>query len=280
MKNWFSPIRILLIYLVVMYVWASWGWDGTQLSFWLTQFRNAALLAAGNWATYFLLTFLNLGRPTRWEHKSISNFILLLLFDPLIAWWVFPLLGIFTELVQRLVRVPTGPIFNPAALTAAVFSFVSIYPSWWGTNFAPRLPLIPEGMSVAMLLTLPLAGYVAHKYRKLPIVLISASVFAVLYTLLFRMSPLFLLADGTLAYFLMVMAVEPKTSPALPKQQYVFAGSLGVLVAIALYFYWPEPYAMALLMCNLAFNLYRNQAYLKTKLGLNKPPAAPLPSSV
>jgi Na+-translocating ferredoxin:NAD+ oxidoreductase RnfD subunit len=82
---------------------------------------------------------------------------------------------------------------------------------------------------------------------------------------MFQANPLFILVEGTLLFFLLVMAIEPKTSPILPKQQYIFGAVLGLLVVAGLKFGAVEPYAAALLVCNLGFNVYRNWNWLKIK---------------
>lgn len=277
MQQWGSPIRILLLYLGVLATAASWSWGGFVPSFWLTQVFHLGLLAIGSWIVYFALVKLNLAKPTRWEHRVITGLILFMLFDPGIPWYGFLTLGVITELIQRLLRVPTGPLLNPAAAGASVATFLGFYPTWWGVSFSPRFELFEGGMSIAMLLTLPIAGYVAHKYKKLPIAAAMLLTFTLAYVVILRMSPVFVLLEGTLAFFLLVMVIEPKTSPALPTQQWLYGGLLGLLVVLSIKWWWLEPYSMALLVVNVIFNLYKNQKLLLMKLRPAAAPAATLP---
>lgn len=279
MQSWLSPIRILLLYLVVLAIAGSFSWEGPNLSFWLIQLLHFGLLVGGGWLTYQALLKAKLGRPTRWEHRFITCLILFVLFDPSISWAAFLGIGIATELAQRLIRVPTGPLFNPAALGASIATLASIYPAWWGVSFAPRLSLFEGGMSVAMLLTLPIAGYVAHTYKKLPIAAALLVTFTLAYIFILKMSPIFVLLEGTLAFFVLVMALEPKTSPVMRGQQLAYGALLGVLLVLSIKWGWHEPYSMALLVVNLIFNLYKNHKILLMKWRKPTPPAMPTTSS-
>jgi hypothetical protein len=279
MQQWLSPIRILLLYLVVLAIGASLSSNGLDVIFWVTQFFHFGLLFGSGWVTYQVLLKTKLGKPTRLENHLITALILFLLFDPTIVWYGFVFLGVATEAVQRLVRVPTGPLLNPAAVGAALATFLGFYPFWWGVSFAPRLMLFEGGMSVALLLTLPVAGYVAHKYKKLPIVAATLVTFIITYLLVLKMSPVFVLFEGTLTFFLLVMAIEPKTSPALRNQQLAYGGLLGFLTVMSIKWHWLEPYSMALIVVNLIFNLYKNKTLLLMKLQPKVTPVTPAPAT-
>lgn len=278
MNAWKSPIRILVIYLTVLALWASYNWGGLELQFWLQQCLHFALLILPGWLMYQVLLRFKVIRSTRWEHRLITSLILFLLFDPIFPTWVFLALGMITEPVQRFLRVPTGPLANPAALSALALSLVGQFPTWWGTNFGTRIDIIPGGMSLVMLLTVPLAGYVAHKYKKLDIIAPAVIMFSLGYLLFIRSNPLALVLEGTFAFFLLIMAVEPKTSPAIQKQQWVYGGAVGLLVALFLYAglqsIWIEPYVAALVLCNIVFNLYRNRKLLQARFSRPKPAVA------
>lgn len=287
MKAWKSPIRILLLYLTFLAIWASYNWGGVGVSFWLNQIFHFALLILPGWITYLILVRLKLAQPTRWEHRTISALILFLLFDPLFPWWVFLGVGLLTELIQRLIRVPTGPLTNPAATGVLLISLTGQFATWWGVNFGPRFNIGVGEMTLIMLLTTGVAGYVASKYRKLPIVAVAAAAFSLLYILLLKSSPLPILVDGTLLFFFFVMVVEPKTSPAIPQQQWWYGALVGVLAVLLISgtipIYWVEPYSAALVVSNLVFNLYRNRKLLLMRLR-KKPtvttqPSIPQPST-
>jgi hypothetical protein len=126
--------------------------------------------------------------------------------------------------------------------------------------------ILEPGISVAILLTLPVAGFVAWKYKKLQIVAAALTTFSLFYILIIRANPLFLIIEGTLAFFFLVMTVEPKTSPVLLSHQLICGGSLGILMVVALTLALPEPSCIPLLVCNGAFNLYRNRKWMMSKL--------------
>lgn len=283
MKAWKSPIRILVIYLTVLALWATFNWGKVDPLFWLQQALRFALLWTPGWLMYqgFLRT--KLIRATRWEHRLITCLILYLLFDPMFPLWVFGLLSVVTEGLQRFLRLPTGPIANPAAFAALLMSFLGHFPTWWGANFGPRLEIIPGGMSMVMFLTVPVAGYVAHKYKKLAIIAPAVVMFAITYLGLLRLNPLGLLLEGTFAFFLLVMAVEPKTSPAVQNQQLVYGGAVGLAVglfmAAAFEGFWIEPYLAGLVLCNILFNLYKNKMFLRTRFLRPKAVVQPQPIS-
>ncbi len=264
MRTWLTPIRLLVYLLIILALWGSISWGQFELGFWLTQARNFTLLFGTGYLVYQVLRRFNLALPTRSEHRLITSLILFVLFDPLQTWWTFILLGFVTELFSRFVRLPTGPVLNPAAVGTLILSLIGIYPGWWATSFAPRFEILAN-MSVAMLVITPLAGYVAYKYKKLKIFFTAAGVFYLAYWLLFQANPLFILIEGTLIFFLLVMAIEPKTSPILPKQQYLFGAALGLLVVVGLKLNVVEPYVIGLLICNAGFNIYRNWNWLKVK---------------
>lgn len=259
MTPWLLPIRILVYILALLAIMASFSWNGTDPLSWLTSLRNFFLIFASGWLVTYILQKIDLATWSRAEHRIITALILFLLFDPLFSWWIFILLGVTTELLQRLLRVPGGPVFNPAALTAFVMSFFGFFPSWWGTNFSPRLPLIEEGISIAVLITLPLASYVVYKYKKHWISIAAVLAFTLVYVILLKESPLFIVLDGTLIFFLLVMAVEPKTTPILQKEQVIFGIIVGSLISIGIYFHWLEAYTMALLIGNL----YTRRTFLR-----------------
>jgi len=257
MKKWLVPIRILILYLGLLAVGATWSWARADGEIWSAAILNLSILLTSGYLLYRGLLKLGAIKLTRWEHRVITSLILFLLFDPTTPWFVFLGMGILCELGQRFIRMQTGPIFNPAALTTLIVCFWGYYPVWAGASFSPRLPLVEGGVSLAMLATLPVAGYVAHTYKKLPIVAAAGAVFTPLYFLVFKANPAFLVLEGTLAFFLLVMAVEPKTSPTSRKEQYLYGGVLGVFIIISQYTYAIEPYVISLLGVNALFQLYR-----------------------
>lgn len=275
MKQWLQPIRVLLVYLIVLSIIAtiSWGWyDTRELG---SAALSAILLLTGYNLIHQILWRRNLIQKTRWEHQIITCLILFLLYEPGLPWYAYLSIGALAEVLQRIFRYPTGPVLNPAAFVVALLAFIGMFhemtgwtgwlPLWWGVSFAPRLPFFEGGMSVAALLTIPLAGWVAYKYRKLWIVFAALTVFIPLCYLLLQQSPVFRVFEGTILFFLLVMAVEPKTSPATRNQQLLYGAALGLLTIIGIKFVWFEAYAMSLVLTNFIFNTYRNRLLLFKK---------------
>ena len=251
MQTWFTPIRLLVIFLQVLALLATLFWSEFRLLESLQVLSKLILIYATLFATGTLLTRFGLPDSSRPEHRVITALILFLLFIPLLSWWVFVLLGVVTEIAQRFLRTPSGPLFNPAAMGTLIASFIGFTPDWWGTNFSPRFELFGETASIALFFTLPFAGYVAYRYRKHHLVVAALIAISIAYPLIIGQNPLFLIINGTLAFFLLVMAVEPKTSPALMKEQWVYGIILGLMFVFALKFHFIEAYVGALLVANL-----------------------------
>lgn len=226
----------------------------------LPSLFHIALLFAGNRLAAIILP--KLGYPLRspWEHAIITSLILFLLFDSLTPWWVFLLLGFITRTLENTLRLPSGPFFNPAALGAIVISILGFLPTWWGTNFAPRFPLFEGGMSLAGIFTVFVAGFIAYRYKKLPIVASGLLFFCLSYFFLFESNPVPIAFEGTLLFFFLVMACEPKTSPNQSQDQLIYGGLIGILIPLLLTFGFIEAYLGALLIGNL---YHRRQAYIR-----------------
>lgn len=246
-----QPIRILCFYLGLLAVVGSVSWVGWDFLGYLNQLRNFSLIYFSGLLVYLLGVKFKIINKTRWENRVISSLILFLLFDSYIPWWVFLSLGIVTELFQRVVRVATGPILNPAGAGALVLAALGQYPSWWGASFAPRLHVVVGGISIAAFLTLPIAGYIAYRYKKLWIPLFASVCFVFTYFFIFKFNPLFILLEGTFLFFIFVMAVEPKTSAVEKKEQILFGSVIGILVPILLKLGFYEAYLGALLISNI-----------------------------
>lgn len=261
MKNYFStlatipPIRILVWYLALMSFLASVNWAGSNVILYISLVSRWLLLFTPAFIINFVWQKLTKKPGSRLEHKLITATILYLLFDSLTPWWILVALSVVTEIIQRVWRLPTGPVINPAAGGIIVIGFLTGYlPTWWATNFAPRLEV---GLSLAAILTTCVAGYVAYRYKKLPLVISSLVSCLLLLGLTGILAPIYLLLDGTLLFYLLVMAAEPKTSPVLLNQQILYGLLIGILLVFGLAEFWLEPYIIALLTANLAFNGYR-----------------------
>lgn len=245
------PIHLLIIFLILLAISAILTWSGFDGVAWLKHFRNfAALFLSGYILSLILKKSLHTD-PSRLEHRIITLLILFLLFDSIFPWWIFFMLGALTEALQRLIRTRSGPILNPAALAAFIFGAAGYHPSWWGISFPPSIPIIQGGISIAMFLTLPFAGYVAYRYQKLPIVFSFIASFILAYLIIFGKAPLSLLLEGVIAFFLLVMVIEPKTSPVTAKDQYVYGAIVGLGVPVGMYLGAVDAILLSLLLANL-----------------------------
>ncbi len=256
------PIRTLLYYLTIVFVMATLSVASSSLFDALSVVRNFLSICLGAFFVYRVLLWRKFTRETRFEHRLITCLILSLLFYIDYPWYFYFCVGVLVELLQRVARLPSGPIFNPAALAATIVSLIHFSPVWWGASFTPRIPIIRGGMSIVVFLTVPVGLYVAWKYRKLFIVGTFLLLFILSHVLLVHRSPAFILLEGTLLFFVLVMVVEPKTSPVNQKEQIVYGAFLGILVPLAMRLHLTEPYLMPLLFLNLLFNTYRNRKTL------------------
>lgn len=252
-----QPVKILYLFLSLLAVVASVSWLGFDYPEYLFQLRNFLLIYGSASLVYFLGLRLGVLKKTRAEHRLITSLILFLLFDSFLSWWVFLLLGVVTEVFQRVVRSKVGPVLNPAAAGCLILAAIGQYPSWWGVSFAPRIALVTGGISVAVILTLPIAGYVAYRYKKLWTVLAAFIVYGLVYTLLLKSNPAFVLLEGTILFFLLVMVVEPKTSPLLRNDQLIYGSIIGLLAPVLLKLGFYEANLGALLVANLAWHVKR-----------------------
>ncbi len=276
MKQWLQPIRVLLLYLVVLAIIATISWSWYDLREMVSVASAAILLFSGYGLIHQILLRCNLIQKTRWEHQIITCLILFLLYEPGLPWYAYLSIGALAEALQRIFRYRTGPVLNPAASVVALLAFVGMFheftgltgwlPLWWGVSFAPRLPFFEGGMSVAALLTIPIAGWVAYKYKKLWTVLSTLLVFIPLSYVVLGQAPIFRVFEGTLLFFLLVMAVEPKTSAINRNQQLLSGATLGLLMVVGIKFVWFEAYAMSLVLTNFIFNTYRNKTLLFRKV--------------
>lgn len=222
---------------------------------------HIGLLIGASWLTRWLLQQTNLvaapAQVLRWDHRLITSLLLFLLFDPGQPWGVFVLLGALTELLERLVRLPTGPVLNPAAFGGLLLALAGFYPDWWGMSFAPRIMLAGAGVSVFTWLFLIAAVWVVGKYKKFWLVGAAVVSFSLWYFLVFGQLPTGVMLDGTLLFFFLVMAVEPKTSPTLKHEQLWFGAAVGGAVVALLKLAFAEAYLGALLLSEFGFQAWR-----------------------
>lgn len=248
-----TPIRILIFFLGALTVVATTLRNGNEAIEWMLSIRNFALLAAPSFIfTFFLQRFVHPNIIFQHEHRAITTLILFLLIDPTSSWWIFPLVRFGVEVIRHSVRTDTNPIFNPAALGAFALASLGAHPDWWGVSFAPRFPFWGAEISIATLLTIPFAGFVAFRYRKLPLVFSSILSFSTAFVLFAASSPIHIVLEGTFLFFVLVMATEPTTSPIRRNEQYIFGGIVGFLAAFfTVSHIVPDAFLGSLLLANL-----------------------------
>lgn len=277
MKKNLLPIHILLLFLIFLTIWSTVFWNGTDITSWILSLKNFVLLGLAGLCVRFGIRYLiDDSYKPRLEHRLITTLILFLLFDALTPWWIFITLGVVTELIQYFFRSPLGPIVNPAAAGALVLSLFGYLPLWWGVNPPPRFPLFGIEISVIAWITALGAGYVVHRYRKLPIAVATLLGFIISYVLFFQQNPSYFILEGTLLFFILVMVCEPKTSPVPRTEQILYGTLVGSLVPLGLYFHFLEASLIALLIGNLYVS---RRFFLKALSSFNKPPESVIPTS-
>lgn len=197
------------------------------------------------------------------ENGAITLAILLLLADTTTVFWQGFALGAVTVAAKSLIRVNKVPVFNPAALSLWLFSFVGVATTWWGVSFAPRFTSLE--LSSALLYLVPVGLYIVWKYQKIPTMVATVVAASLSFLVLTGGVPVRLFFDGTFLFFLWIMATEPKTTPLLDKHEWVYGVLLGASVAVWLVWQLPLPYLSNLLLLNAAFSLYKWWHYSRVK---------------
>lgn len=202
----------------------------------------------------------------------LSGLIGSIVLDPTSPWWVvaaFPLLAVAGK---HLLRVQNKHVFNPAALSLVLLSF--LHPpaiSWWAVAWwGPAWKIIGMLAGVVILtrirrwnVTLPfLAVYVAG--LALSLVRGGSSLDA--------LPPI--IFDGTLIFFASVMLVEPVTTTYRPASLQVAYGAVVGLLAVLLPFLrvpLPDGFLPPLLLGNFLASL--------ASMRRTRPQRAPLPNA-
>ncbi len=253
LKFWRKPHSLAYMFLVTLYLLAAFL--RKEEGFLFNEFYRIIALGLGFGVPHLIGSLAWQGKP-RIENVLITFFILLLLADPQTSWVGMLILGLFTALAKTLLRLEHQPLFNPAAVGLLLASKFGVLTTWWGVSFAPRLPI--ANISIAALLTIPVGLYLVFLYKKIP-TLISAplSLMAVYFILTGRL-PLVTIVEGTFAFFLLIMATEPKTTPLIDWQEWIYGLSLGALLAwLFVHRIAGEPYLVALLLTNFVFGVFK-----------------------
>ena len=111
------------------------------------------------------------------------------------------------------------PIFNPAALGLLVASFAGVFVSWWGASFG----------LLALVLVVLTGLYATWRFRKWYLVLTFLILNAIWVCLGDSLESVkFIYTDATIYFLVMVMLLEPKTSP-IKKYPQIMAGVIAVI---------------------------------------------------
>lgn len=251
-NRFLKPAEITTLYLFFLYLLA-------------VLLKDSAIFLSGEIVRFVLLgmsfvvpTILFLRfkqQKIQWDNIVITFLLLLLLADTAASPVLVVALGLVTFVCKVFIRVQRHPIFNPAAIGLAILYFFGLTTTWWGVSFSPRFT--PFDISAAMVFTAPLGLYIVWKYQKLP-TLISTVASVIMTSLFFSgVVPYKLLLEGTFAFFLLLMATEPKTTPVIDKQEWFYGLLLGISLVIWFQFKLPLPYISNLLILNAAFSLFK-----------------------
>lgn len=253
LKFWRNPLQLACVFLMALYATAIF-------------FRNEEGFLF-NEAMRILAVTMGFGLPhvlgfMSWKNKpQVANLlttmlILLLLADPQTSWIRMAILGLITALIKTVVRLEHQPLINPAAAGLFASSYFGVLTTWWGVSFAPRLPIL--NMSIATLLTIPIGFYLVRLYKKVPTLIGIPVSLMIVYFLQTGRLPLITVFEGTFAFFLLIMATEPKTTPLVDWQEWIYAILLGSLLAfLFVNRLVGEPYLAALLTMNFIFGIFK-----------------------
>lgn len=245
-----SPPLVIEFYLAALYGLALTVKYSQGLA--VSELGRIIAVAIGLGLPYLIIK----GRSPRLVNIVITGLILLLLADQKTPWPFMIGLGLLTTTIKTFIRSQHLPIFNPAAAGLFSASFLGITTTWWGVNFSPRLPLF--SISVAMLLTLPVGLFIFWTYKRLPTLISVVALFTLGYWWWAGRPSFTILLEGTFAFFLFIMAMEPRTTPVIDKQEWVYGSILGIILAFLFtHRLVTSSHLISLLTLNLLFSIYR-----------------------
>lgn len=181
-----------------------------------------------------------------WPSASfVTGFLIGLIIDPSQPWWIFAVAVLAAFLSKQFINVGIRQhIFNPAAfgIMTATLAF-SVPVTWWAVAWG-KLPL---------LILIPAMIRILWKMKRLWLPASFLLVYLIYYLTLFDpKTAVWLLVDGTLLLFALVMLPEPITSPATKYFKFLFGALVAVFAIVLSYFrFLPEVFLPALLISNL-----------------------------
>lgn len=247
-----KPIVVLITYLFILYILAVLL-NGSSGFVYSELVRSSALFFSFV-GSYTLIQIVR-SKPLQWANVLITFFILVLLADNGAALWQMFLLGLVTTVFKLFVRIQNHPLINPAVISLVLMSILGLVTTWWGVSFSPRFTSLD--ISVAMVLTAPIGLYVTWKYKELPTFIATILSFAAGMVVLTAQFPARLLLEGTFMFFLLIMATEPKTTPLMDNQEWLFGALLGFSLVASFVYNLPLPYLLNLLVLNIGFSLWK-----------------------
>jgi Na+-transporting NADH:ubiquinone oxidoreductase subunit NqrB len=257
-----KPVPTTATYLLILYMFVLFL--NRDLEFVLSEALRALALGMGFIVPHYFLIKVQ-DEKVRWGNLWITFFILLLLADTHAPMILMFALGLVTFFGKYLLRWRNSPVFNPAVFGLVVLSLADLVTTWWGVSFSPRFT--PFGISIAMFLTLPIGLFIIWRYQKIPTLIATVISFILASLLLTGNFPARQLLEGTFAFFLLIMATEPKTTPVVDVQEWIFGFVLGASLVVSFVWKLPLPYLLNLMVLNLIFVAYK---YLQVRSNLLK----------
>ena len=155
------------------------------------------------------------------ESAVITGFIVGYVLSSDEAWFKFVFASLIAILSKHFIRVQKKHVFNPAAF--GIFASIILWGAstqWMGTY--------------VWYIVVPFGFYLAHKTRRLEIIVGYAVVFLVFFganAIMQRVSLLNVLGYSSY-FYIFVMLIEPKTAPIKPAGKYLFGAGAATLVFV------------------------------------------------
>lgn len=241
-KKIFTPQFITIYFLGILSILASISRFVNDDQIGIRIVFHLAVIIIPAFTTYIIINFFQKRKLDLFD-TPITNLILFLIIDPSQNLLLTAAIAMSVQLIRSFVRYKGLPIFNPAASGLVFIAILEIlvgfekigsFVTWWGVSFSPRFM---NNYSYVVFLTLIFGVFLAYKEARIRSVVVSMIIFAVL--LFFSDGKFgetdFVLFEGTFLFALLIMSVEPKTSPTKANLQYIYGFLFGVINFILMY---------------------------------------------
>lgn len=220
-----SIYYLVIIFLLSLYFLGTFTFGVQQV---LLQGLPAVLATV---ATGLILDYIELKRWTKPLTPLITGLIIGLVAQFGASPIILAIIGISAMAIKFLIKWDGRHIFNPAAGGLLLGMFLGSYPSWWvgGENFWIYLIWIPI-LLYKLKRWAPMVGFIV------PAVLIGG---------------LTIIVSASALFFISVMLIEPKTSPATVKLGFIYGIVVAVGYLILGRFFQFDPLISSLLIANL-----------------------------